>query len=148
MKNDKKETIVAVSGYFNPIHKGHIEMFEAASLLGDKLVVILNNDEQVKVKGSVPFMDVNGRAAIVEAIGCVDEVVVSLDTDKSVCKTLEHIAPNIFANGGDRKLEEIPENEVCRKLEIEMVFNVGEGKPESSSNLLRKVQMQRIKNPE
>ena len=96
MKNEE-EVVVAVSGYFNPIHRGHIELLKAASELGTKLVVIINNDIQVKIKNSVPFMDEQERAYIVKNISCVDEVFISKDTDKTVCRSLEYIAPDIFA---------------------------------------------------
>lgn len=135
----KKQKIVAVSGYFNPVHKGHIDLFKAAKALGDKLVVILNNDEQVKLKGSCPFMAQKDRKAVLEAIECVSEVVISIDVDRSVCKTLEMVKPDVFANGGDRREElDIPEAEVCKKYKIEMVFNVGGGKAASSSWLIDK----------
>ncbi|MCG2690345.1 HAD-IIB family hydrolase [Candidatus Parcubacteria bacterium] len=136
---NKKQKVVAVSGYFNPVHRGHINLFKAARALGDKLVVILNNDEQVKLKGSCPFMAQKDRKAVLEAIECISEVVISIDADRTVCKTLELIKPDIFANGGDRREAlDIPETEVCKQYNIEMVFNVGGGKATSSSWLIDK----------
>jgi D-beta-D-heptose 7-phosphate kinase/D-beta-D-heptose 1-phosphate adenosyltransferase len=133
----KKETVVAVSGYFNPIHSGHLDLLEAAAELGDTLVVIVNNDEQVTLKGSVPFMDEHERARIIQALRCVDKTVISKDTDATVCKTLAAIQPTIFANGGDRKSDaDIPEAEVCNCLNITMVFNIGGEKHQSSSQLI------------
>lgn len=138
-KEEKKQKVVAVSGYFNPVHKGHISLFKAARALGDKLVVILNNDAQVKLKGSCPFMAQKDRKAVLEAIEGISEVVISLDTDRTVCKTLALIKPDIFANGGDRReMFDIPETEVCKQHNIEMVFNVGGGKATSSSWLIDK----------
>ncbi len=132
-----KPTVVAVSGYFNPLHKGHVDLLTAAAKLGDTLVVIVNNDEQVLLKGRVPFMDEKERAYIVSALECVDEVVIAIDTDRSVCKTLEYIHPNIFANGGDRRnAADIPEAGICSQLGIEMVFAVGGKKIQSSSTLI------------
>lgn len=134
-----KQKIVAVSGYFNPVHKGHINLFREAKALGDKLVVILNNDNQVKLKGSCPFMSQKDRKEVLESIGYIDEVVISIDEDRSVCKTLEMVKPDVFANGGDRREElDIPEAEVCKKYNIELVFNVGGGKSTSSSWLIDK----------
>lgn len=127
--------IVATSGYFNPLHKGHVEYLERARLLGDKLVVIVNNDLQRALKGSKEFMDEDERMQIVRALRCVDQVVLSIDNDSSVCKTLEMVNPDIFAKGGDRFATEIPEAEVCRRLNIKMVDGLG-NKIQSSSWLL------------
>ena len=133
------KTIVAVSGYFNPIHVGHLELIEEAKKLGDYLVVIVNNDEQVKLKGSVPFMKLEDRVKIVEAIKGVDEVFISIDQDKTVRKSLEAIKPDIFANGGDRKnINDIPEVKICEKLNIKLVDGCGK-KIRSSSILLKDV---------
>ena len=133
-----KMKIVAVSGYFDPIHVGHIELLELASKIGDKLIVILNNDKQAELKKGKCFMPVEERKKILEAIKYVDEVFVSIDEDKSVCKSLEAVHPNVFANGGDRKnLNDIPEYEICQKLGIEMTDGLGE-KIQSSSDLVKK----------
>src|ERR1700685_4418944 len=106
---------VCTSGYFNPAHKGHIRLLQEASELGDWLTVIVNNDEQVKLKGSKPFMDEMERCEIVRAIKYVDEVILSIDSDKTICKTLEWIKPDIFAKGGDSTIENVPEKEVCKQ---------------------------------
>ncbi len=132
-----KEIVVAVSGYFNPVHIGHIRMFEEAKQLGTKLVVIVNNDEQVKLKGSFPFMNEKERMEIIAAFAPVDNVVLAVDKDRSVCKTLELIKPDIFANGGDRNKNNIPEVATCNAIGCKMVFNVGGGKVQSSSWLLK-----------
>lgn len=137
--NYKKKKVVAVSGYFNPIHSGHIEMFNEAKKLGDELVVIINNDYQVELKGTVPFMNAIERKKIVENIKSVDKAFISLDMDKTVCLTLEALNPDIFANGGDRKNEnDIPETTICKANNIQMVFNVGGDKVNSSSELIKK----------
>ncbi len=138
MKDGKK--VVCVSGYFNPLHIGHISLFNRAKELGDYLVVIVNSDDQVKLKGSVPFMKEEERAAIISNLRMVDEVLVSIDEDKSVCKSLEKVNPDIFANGGDRKNEnDILEKEVCDRLGIEMVFGVGGNeKQQASSELIKR----------
>ena len=132
-----KGKVVAVSGYFNPLHVGHLEMFEKAKSLGDYLVVILNSDYQVKLKGSVPFMKELDRKRIIEALSCVDEVFLSTDKDRSICESLRTVHPDIFANGGDRHQGEIPESAICRELNIEMVDGLGD-KIRSSSTLIKK----------
>ena len=132
-----KEKIVTVSGGFDPVHIGHVRMIREASKLG-KLVVILNNDTFLIRKKGSPFMPLEERKEILENIKGVDSVFVSIDEDDSVCKSLEAIKPDIFANGGDRKDEsEIRETEVCKRLGIEMIFNVGGGKVQSSSWLTK-----------
>ncbi len=128
---------VCVSGYFNPVHKGHIRYLKEAKKLGMRLVVIVNNDKQVKIKGSKPFMDQQERLEIVSAIGCVDEAIVSIDADETVIETLKLVKPDIFAKGGDRTLDNIPEKEICDKLGIKIVTKVGGGKIQSSSGLLK-----------
>ncbi len=126
-KNSKKKPIVvAVSGYFNPLHVGHLQMIHMAKKLGDKLVAIINNDFQVGLKGSVPFMSQTDRLKIVAALREVDEVFLSIDKDKTVCKSLAKLKPDIFANGGDRKsLGDVPEFPICQKLNIKMVDGLG-----------------------
>ncbi len=128
---------VAVSGYFNPLHIGHIRLLKEAKELGDYLVVILNNDQQVKLKGSVPFMKIEDRKEIVESLKYVDEVFISIDKDKSISQSLAQVKPDIFANGGDRHQEEIPEAKVCQAYNIKMVDNVGGQKIRSSSSLIK-----------
>ena len=129
--NDKR---VAVSGYFDPIHVGHLEYLKLAKELGDKLVVIVNNNHQCILKKGKPFMDEADRVEIVKALGIVDEVFLSIDQDKSVCASLERIKPNIFANGGDRHTGEVPETVVCKANNIKIVDGLG-GKIRSSSDL-------------
>ena len=126
--------VVAVSGYFDPIHVGHLEYLKMAKSLGDKLVVIINSDYQAGLKKGKSFMPEQDRLEIVQALRCVDEVFLSIDKDKSVCKSLEYLKPDIFANGGDRSLEEIPETAVMKKYNIEMVDGLGE-KIRSSSEI-------------
>ncbi|MBI5530779.1 MAG: adenylyltransferase/cytidyltransferase family protein [Candidatus Doudnabacteria bacterium] len=145
---------VVVSGGFDPLHIGHVEMMKEAKALGDKLIVIINNDNWIKKKKGVPFMEDKERKAIIEAIRYVDEVVISSHPENpqgakemSVSAELEKIKPDIFANGGDRdeKNAKDPNSslyydiETCKKLGIEMVFNVGKhGKIQSSSWLIKK----------
>ena len=125
---------VAISGYFDPIHVGHLEYIELSKKLGDYLIVIVNNNHQCVLKKGKPFMDEKDRIKIIEAIEWVDEVFLSIDMDKTVCKSLEAIKPNIFTNGGDRTNEEIPESIVCKKYGIEILDGLGK-KIRSSSGL-------------
>ena len=140
---DKRKIIVAVSGGFDPIHVGHIRMFQAAKKLGDELVVILNNDHWLAKKRGFVFMPQRERKEIIEAIAGVDTVVLSGHKanpgDMSVCNELKKIRPHIFANGGDRTARNIPEVAICAAIGAKMVFNVGKGgKIQSSSRLLKK----------
>lgn len=132
----KKKIIVAVSGYFNPLHVGHLEMMEKAKKLGERLVVIVNNDHQVKLKGRVPFLNQADRVKIISAIKWVDKVFLSIDRDPSVCRSLAKVKPDIFAQGGDRKsFGDVPEYDICQKLKIKMVDGLGK-KIRSSSVLI------------
>lgn len=131
-------TKVCVSGYFTIIHVGHIRMFKAAKALGDELVVILNNDEQLKNKKGSVVVSAKHRKEILEAIECIDEVVISIDKDETVCETLKLIKPDIFANGGDRVSDNVPEVKICDENNIQMIWNVGAGgKIDSSTRLLK-----------
>lgn len=126
-----------VSGYFNPLHKGHVRMLDQASMLCDDLIVIVNSDDQVKLKGSIPFMEQKERAEIVSHIKGVSQVIISIDTDRTVRKTIRMIKPDVFMNGGDRsKAKDVPETSVCRKLKTKMIFSVGGNKVQSSSGLI------------
>lgn len=134
--SNKKPVVVVVSGYFNPLHVGHLDMIEKAAKLGDKLVVIVNNDKQVKLKGSVPFMSEADRVRVIGALKGVDKVFLSIDGDKTVCRSLTKIKPNIFANGGDRhSIGDVPEYPVCKKFGIKMVDGLGR-KIRASSELI------------
>jgi len=132
-----KEIIIAASGYFDPLHIGHIECLELAKKLGDKLIVIVNNEVQAKLKKGFEFMPFNERMKIVAALRCVDKVFPSIDEDASVCKSLEAVHPTIFAKGGDRNSGNIPEKEVCDRLGIKIIDGLGK-KIQASSELIRK----------
>ena len=124
--------IIIVSGYFNPLHKGHIEYFKMAKKLGDLLYVIVNNDNQRKLKGSKEFMNQNERKIIIGELKVVDKVILSIDNDKTVCKTIENIYHEhsnkyeiVFANGGDQSNVSIPESSICNKYGIELIDGLG-----------------------
>lgn len=127
---------VAVSGGFDPLHVGHINLFKEAKKLGDYLVVILNSDEFLMTKKKYIFMPFEQRKEMIESIRWVDEVVPCIDKDQTVCQTLRKIKPDIFANGGDRNKKNIPEVAVCQEIGAQMVFNIGGGKIQSSSWLV------------
>jgi len=138
-----------ISGYFNPLHTGHLDYIEGAALKCDLLYVIVNSDRQVDIKGSKQFMDEISRARIVRALSCVKRAMVSIDEDSTVCRSIKAIHKSyfddpfvtdiLFLNGGDRGQGTVPEAEVCEELGIKMVYNVGGVKTESSSTLLQKV---------
>ena len=130
------KSVVVASGYFDPIHVGHIEYLELAKTMGDKLVVIVNNDWQAALKKGKSFMKETDRLKIVSSLKCVDEVFLSIDKDKTVCKSLEVINPDIFAKGGDRFSDEIPESKICEKLNIDIIDGLGE-KIRSSSLIIK-----------
>jgi len=132
--------IIIASGYFDPVHIGHIEYLKLSKQLGDKLVVIVNSDLQCTLKKGKPFMKQEERLEILKSIKYVDEAMISVDKDKSVCETVRVIAKKfkgdkiIFAKGGDRFSNEIPEAKLCSELGIEMVDGLGQ-KIQSSSSL-------------
>ena len=129
-----KAKIVVVSGFFDPLRISHIEYFKLSKNLGDKLIVILNNDEQIVLKKGKVFMPLEERKKIIEALRNVDEVFVSIDEDDSVCKSLEAIRPHIFAKGGNRFAHEISEAKICKNLEIVIVDCLSEKiKPSKNS---------------
>ena len=139
-----KKNAIIVSGYFNTLHRGHIEYFTNASRLADELIVIVNNDKQRLLKGAKEFMQEDERCLIISNLKIVDRVYLSIDEDKTVIKTLELIYKEIsqsynlmFGNGGDQKNSTIPEINICKKLGIKMVDNLGD-KVQSSSWLLKK----------
>tara|TARA_A100001011_G_scaffold312464_1_gene329908 strand:+ start:575 stop:979 length:405 start_codon:yes stop_codon:yes gene_type:complete len=125
--------LVAISGYFDPLHVGHLEYIKLSKKLGDRLVVIVNNDFQSKLKKGKSFMNESDRLEIVKSIIWVDDAIISVDKDDSVCKSIELVKPDIFANGGDRKNKEIPESKICNKLGIKIIDGIGK-KIRSSSN--------------
>lgn len=133
-----KRPIVCCSGGFDPIHCGHVMLIQAASKLGD-VTVILNNDEFLMRKKGFVFMPLNERKEVLEHIKGVMEVVIAIDQDQSISKTLELVKPDIFATGGDVTPEKVREMEVCKRLNIRVLYGVGGGKIQSSQWLTSKM---------
>ena len=135
-----EKTLVIVSGYFSPLHCGHLDYLEAGASLGDRLIVIVNNDLQQKKKKGKVILPQQDRLRIVKALSIVDEAYVAIDDDSSVKKTIESIALKnqqfnlMFANGGDRNQpSDIPEVDVCKEHEIQLIFGVGGSTKRDSS---------------
>jgi D-beta-D-heptose 7-phosphate kinase/D-beta-D-heptose 1-phosphate adenosyltransferase len=148
----KHKKVVMISGGFDPIHIGHIRYMQEAKKLGDKLVVVINNDNWMELKKGYSFMPALERKEIIESISCVDEVVITSHSkntkDITVCKEIREIKPHIFANGGDRKPDgdPVPEVTVCEELGIKMIYNVGHGgKIRSSSELVKEAKKKKSK---
>ena len=140
-----KQKAIIVSGYFNPIHKGHLEYFNNAKAMADQLFVIVNNDHQRELKGSKEFQDENERMIIVSNIKAVDKAILSIDTDRTVCATIIMIAEQFgeefelgFANGGDQNNDIIPERSVCEQMNVALIDGLGD-KIQSSSWLLKRL---------
>ena len=138
-----KPKAIIVSGYFNPLHKGHLELFKKAKEKGGQLWVIVNSDLQRELKGSKAFMDEDERLIIVSAIGIVDKAVISIDKDKTQCATLRFLAKEygteydlFFANGGDQNNDSIPEVPICKEVGIGLIQGLGD-KIQSSSWILK-----------
>lgn len=135
--------VVIVSGFFNPLHGGHLDMIEAAAKLGDRLIVVVNNDKQQLLKKDKIIIQEMNRARLMRALRVVDEVVIAIDDDPTVIKTLDFIASQypsdqlVFANGGDRdSAKVVPETEICQQNNIEMIFGVGgDNKRDSSTRI-------------
>ena len=133
------DKIVCVSGYFDPLHIGHLEYFKKAKKIGTKLMVIVNNDHQASLKKGKSFMHFDERIQIIKELRCVDIVIKSIDKDRTVCKTLKNAQPkpDYFCNGGDQNNNIIPEIDVCLERNIELRDGFG-AKIQSSSWLLNK----------
>ena len=144
MEETKKQKAIIVSGYFNPIHIGHIEYFHSAREFADKLIVIVNNDYQRQLKGSKEFMKEDERVIIVKELKIVDYVYLSTDNTKDVSLSIKKISEELsyqyellFGNGGDQNNETIPEAKICEDLNIKLIDGLGD-KIQSSSWLLNK----------
>lgn len=135
---------IIVSGYFNPLHVGHLELLQAAKKEGDILIVIVNSDMQRYLKGSKEFMLEDERLKIIKALSVVNHALLSIDIDKTQIETLKELQATYggvyqlaFANGGDQTNKSIPETDICNELGIELIDGLGK-KIQSSSWLLDK----------
>jgi len=146
MEVDQMEKIVvAVSGFYDPIHIGHIRNFKKAKALGDYLIVFLQTDQHCIQKKGYVFMPYEERKEILESLKSVDKVVKTIDKDLTIAKTLEKYKPNILAKGGDRKETNMPssELEICKRLNIQIIYGVGGEKIQSSSWLVNRLRKKR-----
>ena len=150
MTDSTQPTLVILSGYFSPLHVGHLDMIEAGAAAGDELMVIVNSNLQQTLKKDRVVIDEADRLRIVEALRVVDHAMIAIDQDGTVCASLEAIAARfpdhrlVFGNGGDdrRNTEEISESEVCRRYNIELVFGMGGlNKADSSSRLIEELNL-------
>ena len=134
-------TTVCVSGGFDPVHVGHLRMMQEAAKFGN-VIVIVNSDEWLMRKKGYIFMPFEERCEIIEGFACVYETTGVDDTDNTVCEALERVQPDYFANGGDRKKHNTPEQEVCNELGVQMLWGVGgNNKANSSSDLVERVRI-------
>ncbi len=141
---EKTNTLVICSGYFNPIHKGHIEYLRRSKELGDFLYVIVNNDYQREMKGSRSFMEAEERKLIVESLKFVDRAMIAIDDERTVNRSIKWIMNSIgknfnhyiFANGGDQNRNTVGETQLCEELGIELADGLGD-KIQSSSKLIK-----------
>ena len=139
------KTIAICSGYFDPLHFGHIEYLKRSKAIANVLIVIVNNDKQAYLKKGFSFQSEDDRVQIMGSMECVDEVVLSIDEDKSVCKSIEFICNKyktqdtkiIFTKGGDQTKEIIPEKDTCERLGVKIVDKIV-GQLNSSTKLLKK----------
>ena len=141
-----KKTIV-ISGGMDPVHVGHVRMIQAAAELG-KVIVVLNSDEWLKQKKGYAFMPFEERKYLLESIKGVSAVSDVDDSDGTVCEALQRLKPDMFGNGGDRTSDNTPEKEVCLDIGIQMIWNLGGEKAQSSSELVRNYVKNRSENSE
>ena len=126
---------IALSGGFDPVHVGHLRMIKAAAKIG-RVVIILNSDDWLMSKKGYVFMTFEERKELLEAFDDVKDVVEVNDIDNTVCEALDRIRPHHFGNGGDRKSDNVPEVNLCVKLGIDLAWNLGGDKIQSSSDLV------------
>jgi len=128
--------VVMVSGGFDPVHSGHINLIREARELGDRLIVVLNTDAWLMRKKGFIFMPYAERAKVLRGLRWVDNVVQASDEDGTVARTIARIRPDVFVNGGDRLPNNTPEVDVCEALNIAIAWGVGGDKTQSSSELV------------
>lgn len=142
-----KPLAVIVSGFFSPLHAGHLDMIEAAAAHGDTLIVIVNNNDQQMAKKGQLIMDEQIRLRIIKALRVVDDAFIAVDEDRTVSASLALVAEKygdthrlMFANGGDRASGKVvPETSVCEANGIEMIFDMGGTEKVDSSTRINMV---------
>ena len=134
-----KNDLILLSGGFDPLHIGHLKMIQKAAAEFGNVAVVANSDEWLQRKKGFVFMPWEERAEIIKGIRGVKYVFAVDDSDGSVCEALRRIRPKFFGNGGDRTDKNTPEKELCKELGIEMVYNLGGGKIQSSSDLVKNI---------
>ena len=139
LRQPRKDKTVMLSGGFDPVHVGHIRMIVEAREFGD-VIIAVNSDKWLRRKKGYIFMPFEQRCEVLAAISGVTMVTDVDDADETVCESLKRLKPDIFGNGGDRTSENTPEMDVCEELGIEMVWSLGGGKIQSSSELVIKNQ--------
>lgn len=120
-------SIICTSGYYDPLHPGHIECFRLAKQLGN-LIVIVNNDIQAIRKNGKVFQPLEDRLTIIKAIRYIDDAIASIDMDDLVCNTLRLVHPDYFVKGGDWNEDNFPEpmRKVCKEIGCKIIFGLGE----------------------
>ena len=158
---DWRKSVIILSGGFDPVHKGHLRMFREASWLGHHVIVGLNSDEWLTRKKGKPFMEFEERKEIIEGFKYVNQVLPFDDKDDTACDLIrrvhslydgdehEHDYEDVghagmlgyyqiyFANGGDRGKGNVPEVDTCETLNVTMLWGIGGGKIQSSSDLTK-----------
>jgi cytidyltransferase-like protein len=142
-KNNWIKNVIIVSGGFDPVHKGHLRMFREASQLGHQVIVGLNSDDWLTRKKGKPFMGFDERKEIIEGFKYVNQVLSFDDKDDTASDLIKRVyqifdGEIYFGNGGDRGKGNVPETDVCKKLGVEMIWGLGGGKIQSSSDLIKK----------
>jgi len=127
---------IMLSGGFDPLHVGHVSMIKHAADIGDVIIALNSDDWLLRKKGYI-FMPFNDRKTILNALRYVHAVVAVDDKDDTVCEAIKKYRPDIFGNGGDRQRNNTPEVTLCKKLEIQTIFNLGDKKIRSSSQLVK-----------
>lgn len=145
----RENKVVITSGFFNPIHSGHRILLKEAKKLGDKLIVIVNNDAQIKLKGSCEFQDENERADHIKDFRYVDDVFIAIDKDITIAESIRYLKADILAKGGDRQNDScMPKSELdaCKEVGCEIKYGIGGFDKKNSSSALIKRMVEHLYN--